>query len=99
MPSPRLVVAVLLAALVASRSTSAIADDVIPGHVIDRPTNGAIIAGVLGLGFGLSLIPMREHPALWEHELFGEADDSVHTSFSSRAAAISDGLLAAAVAT
>lgn len=98
MPSPRFVVAVLLAPLVASRSTPAIADDVIPGHVIDRPTNGAIIAGALGLGFGLSLIPMREHPALWEHELFGEADGSVHTSFSSRAAAISDGLLAAAVA-
>ncbi len=98
MPSPRLVVALLLAALVASPSTPAGADDVIPGHVIDRPLNGAIIAGALGLWFGLSLIPIREHPALWEHELFGEADDSVHANFSFRAAAISNGLVATAVA-
>jgi len=98
MPSPRLVVAVVLAALLTSLSTSAVADDVIPGHVIDRPLSGAIIAGALGLGLGLALIPMRAHPALWEHELFGEADDSVHTSFSSRAAGMSDGLLGAAIA-
>jgi len=94
MTPPRFVVA----ALVVSLSTSAVADDIIPGHAIDRPTNGAIIAGTLGLGFGLSLIPMRASRALWDHELFGETDDAVHASFSPRAAQISDGILAAAVA-
>jgi len=94
MTPPRFVVA----ALVVSFSTSALADDVIAGHEIDRPTNGLVIGGALALGFGLSLIPMREHRALWQHEIFGDTDDPVHTSFSPRAAQISDGILAAAVA-
>ena len=102
MPSPRLFgtapVAALVAAVVVSLSTSAVADDVIAGHAIDRPTSGAVISGALALGFGLSLIPIREPRARWQHELFGDTDDAVHTSFSLRAAQISDGLLAAAVA-
>jgi membrane-associated phospholipid phosphatase len=89
----------LVAALVVCISTSAVADDdIIPGHAIDRPTNGLVIGGALGLAFGLSLIPIRPRHALWQHELFGEADDAVHATFSPRAAQISDGLLAAAVA-
>lgn len=94
MPLPRLVIA----ALVISLSTSAVADDVIAGHAIDRPVNGLAIGGALALGFGFSLIPMRAHRTLWQHELFGDTDDAVHTSFSPRAAQISDGILAAAVA-
>lgn len=90
----------LAAALVTRLATPAVAvaDDAIPGHQIDRSTNGAIIAGALGLGFGLSLIPVRAPSALWEHELFGEADDAVHASFSPLAAQLSDGLLAASIA-
>jgi len=94
MPPPRFVVA----ALAVSLSTSAVADDVIPGHAIDRPADGLVIGGALALGLGLSLIPMREHRALWQHELFGDTDAAVHTSFSPRAAQLSDGILAAAVA-
>ncbi len=86
-----LAVAVLLAA------TPAHADDHIAGHTVDRPTDGLVIGSALGLGLALSLVPMREH-APWQHELFGEADDSVHDQFSRRAAQISDGLLATTVA-
>jgi membrane-associated phospholipid phosphatase len=98
MPSPRCLVTILVTALITSLASPAVAEDVIPGHQIDRATNGAVIAGALGLGFGLSLIPVRAPAALWEHELFGEADDAVHASFSPRAAQISDGLLAASLA-
>jgi membrane-associated phospholipid phosphatase len=98
MPSPRFVVTALGFALVAGLPTRARADDSIPGHAIDRSTEGAVIAGVLGLGLGLSLIPVRPPTTLWAHELFGEADDTVHTTFSPHAAQISDGLLAASIA-
>lgn len=98
MASPRLVAAVPVAALALGLATPAHADDVIAGHVIDRPINGVIIGGALALGFGLSLIPMRPDHALWQHELFGVADDAVHANFSLRAARISDATLAAMVA-
>jgi membrane-associated phospholipid phosphatase len=98
MPSTRLATAVLFAALAIRLATPAAADDVIPGHAIDRPANGAIIGGALALGFGLSLIPMRAQHALWQHELFGDTDDPVHDYFSPRAAQISDATLAATIA-
>lgn len=98
MPSPRVFVTTLVMALITRLASPAAADDVIPGHSVDTATDGAIAAGALALGFGLSLIPVRRPSALWEHELFGEADDAVHASFSPRAAQISDGLLAASIA-
>jgi membrane-associated phospholipid phosphatase len=88
----------LVAALVITLTTPALAEDVIAGHAIDRQANGAVIAGVLGVGLGLSLIPVHTPSALWDHEIFGELDDAVHASFSPRAAQISDGLLAASIA-
>lgn len=88
----------VVAALALGLARPAAADDVIAGHVIDRPASGLVIGGALGLGFGLSLIPMRPHHALWQHELFGATDTAVHANFSSRAAQISDAALAATVA-
>lgn len=96
MPS-RLVVAAL-GLVVSGLVTPATADDVIPGHEIDRPVNGAVIGGALGLSLGLSLIPIRTHRAMWQRELFGRVDHAVHASFSPRAAQISDATLAATVA-
>ena len=93
--SSRLVIA--LAAVVVS-SEAARADDVIPGHAIDRPVNSAVTAGALGAAFGLSLIPVRQPSVLWQRELFGDLDGAVHTSFSPRAAQLSDVLLAGAIA-
>jgi membrane-associated phospholipid phosphatase len=98
MPSPRLVVTTLIAAFAITPARPAAADDFMPGHRIDRAATSAIVAAALGAGFGLSLIPVRAPAALWDHELFGEADDAVHASFSPRAAQISDGLLAASIA-
>jgi len=98
MPLPRLVVITLLASVVIGSVTLAAADDTIPGHAIDRTATGAVIAGAVGLGLGLSLIPVHVHRGLWAHELFGDADDAVHTSFSLRAADLSDGLLASSIA-
>jgi membrane-associated phospholipid phosphatase len=76
----------------------AAADDTIPGHRIDRPAAALVLGGAIGAGFGLSLIPIDLDRPLWQHELLGSADDRVHDRFSTRAAAISDGLLIAAVA-
>lgn len=87
----------LAAALTLSIATPALAEDTIPGHAIDRGTDGAILGGTLGVALGVSLIPVHPSGALWEAELFGAADASVHTSFSPRAAQISDGLVAASV--
>jgi membrane-associated phospholipid phosphatase len=97
MPSPRLAAA-LFAVLALRLATPAAADDAIAGHAIDRPTDGLLIGGALALGFGLSLSPMRADHALWQHELFGEADGAVHGNFSPRAAQISDATLAATIA-
>jgi membrane-associated phospholipid phosphatase len=97
MPS-RLVVAALILGLGLGLVTPATADDVIPGHQIDRPLDGAVIAGALGLGLGLSLLPVRTDRGIWRRELFGGVDRSVHARFSPRAAQISDATLAATVA-
>lgn len=92
MPS-RLLGTALLLCLVAP----ATADDVIPGHTVDRPLDGAVIAGTLGLAVGLSLIPVPVPRGTWRRELFGRVDASVHARFSPRAARISDLTLAATV--
>src|SRR6185503_19736420 len=98
MALPRLTVAALLVVLLARLSTPAIADDVIPGHAIDRPTDGAIVGGALAVALGLSLVPVPTQRALWRRELFGNTDAAVHARFSPRAAGLSDAVLAAAVA-
>jgi membrane-associated phospholipid phosphatase len=89
----RLVVAVLIVA-----ATSARADDVIPGHAIDRSLDSAVVAGALGAAFGLSLIPVRPPSVLWQRELFGVVDGAVHASFSPRASQLSDVILAGTIA-
>jgi len=95
MSSPRLLAAVLVCVLTAP----AAADDVIPGHSVDRPTTGLAIGGALVAALGLSLIPVHVPAGLWQHELFGAADESVRDSFSRRAVQLSDGLvIASAVA-
>ena len=96
MALPRLTVAALLTAVV-GRAT-AVADDAIPGHAIDRPSNGIVIAGALGVAAGLSLVPVSTARALWKRELFGNTDAAVHARFSPRAARISDALVGATIA-
>jgi membrane-associated phospholipid phosphatase len=88
----------LFAVFVKTLTAPAIADDVIAGHVIDRPSSGLVLGSVLVLGVGLSLVPMRADHALWQHELFGDDDAAVRANFSLRAAQISDAALAATVA-
>lgn len=83
-------------ATLAAPTASFADDDVIPGHVIDRPVTGAIV-GITAVGaFGFSLIPIREQAELWQSELLG-SDVGVHDNFSRRASHISDGLLAASL--
>jgi membrane-associated phospholipid phosphatase len=74
------------------------ADDAIPGHAIDRSTDGLVIAGALGVAAGLSLVPVSTARALWNRELFGDTDAAVHARFSLRAARISDALVGATIA-
>ena len=79
-------------------ATPAVADDAIPGHAIDRSTDGIVVAGALGVAAGLSLIPVSTARALWTRELFGDTDAAVHARFSPRAARISDALVGATIA-
>jgi membrane-associated phospholipid phosphatase len=88
----------VVAALTLGLATPALADDVIPGHEIDRSATGLVIGGALAASLRLSLIPVRAHPVLWQRELFGDVDGAVHTSFSPRAATLSDAALAATIA-
>ena len=91
------VLAAVTVLLVTAASAPSLADaDQIPGHPIDRPVAGAIIGVTLVGALGASLVPMRE-PRLWRRELW-EIDEVVHDNFSRRAAHLSDGLLAAAIA-
>jgi membrane-associated phospholipid phosphatase len=85
------------AALILCLATPALADDLIPGHRVARGQAGLVIGGALAAAFGAALIPLRDHPARWHHELFGAVDAAVHDQFSRRAAQISDGLIGAAV--
>ena len=94
----RLAVAALVAAAIFRPAAPASADDVVPGHTIDRPTDGAVIGGALAAALGLSLVPVPAQRALWTRELFGNTDAAAHAQFSPRAARISDAVLAAAVA-
>lgn len=98
MPPARPLVAFLVVALAVCAATPAVADDVIPGHVIDRQTNAVIVGAALGAALGLSLIPVSTERALWTRELFGDTDTAVHASFSPMAARISDAAVAATVA-
>lgn len=75
----------------------AVADDVIPGHRVDGPTDGTITAVAVGGTLGLSLIPIRVEAPLWRRELFA-ADEAVRDNFSRRASHVSDALLVASLA-
>jgi membrane-associated phospholipid phosphatase len=87
----------VLAVLTLCLATPAIADEAIPGHQIDPALDGAIVGGALGLGLGLSLIPVRAPQGTWRRELFGGVDALAHARFSPRAAKISDAALAMTV--
>src|SRR6187549_2459364 len=89
----RAVAGVLCLSLVAS----ARADDVIPGHTIDRPVNGGITGVAMAIGFVAQLIPLR-HRDLWKVELTS-FDESVRLNYSPRAAAMSDALFGLSIAT
>jgi membrane-associated phospholipid phosphatase len=71
-------------------------DDMIPGHTVDRPVNGAIVGGSFAIGLVSQLIPLRS-TELWGTEL-ASFDDQVRGTFSPRASHLSDGLLAASLA-
>jgi membrane-associated phospholipid phosphatase len=92
---PRALVA--LAALGSLAAPAAADDDVIPGHSVDAPVDGAIQALALGGTLAFSLIPIRDEHALWRTELF-EIDTGVHDNFSRRAAHLSDALLVSSMA-
>jgi len=93
----RVVVSLVVASLVWAASPAAADDDVIPGHTVDGPIDGAVQAVAIGAGLGFSLIPMREHTELWSNEMM-ELDRSVRDNFSRRAAHVSDALLAGSIA-
>ncbi|MDX2087255.1 MAG: phosphatase PAP2 family protein [Kofleriaceae bacterium] len=83
-------------AVVLAMASPAVADDVIPGHSVDRPRDGAIQGLAIGVSLGAMLIPIRDRDP-WQRELF-EMDEGVKDKFSRRASAISDGLLGLSLA-
>jgi membrane-associated phospholipid phosphatase len=87
-----LVVCVLWAAVPAHAD-----EDVIPGHTVDRPIDGAVQGLAVAATLGFSLIPARKNPELWNDELL-QVDRGVRHNFSRRAAHLSDALLAASIA-
>src|SRR5438874_617472 len=84
----RAVLAVCLAA------SSAHADDAIPHHTVDAQTDRVVILGALAAAVSPMTIPIRH--ALWDRELFGDADTREH--FSRAASQISDATLGASIA-
>jgi membrane-associated phospholipid phosphatase len=96
--TPRVIVPFVVASLVWAVAPAAAEEgDVIPGHTVDAPVDGAVQGLALGATLAFSLIPIRSHPELWKHELIS-LDDEGHNTFSRRAAHISDALLAASLA-
>jgi len=93
----RVVALLVVASLVGTVAPAAADQDVIPGHTVDRPIDGAVQAVAIGAGLGLSLIPMRDSPELWSREMM-ELDESVRDNFSRRASHLSDALLAGSIA-
>jgi len=91
----RLVAVAILLSITAS-VTAAHADDVIPGHTVSRPVDGAIQILAFTAGLTAKLIPARDRQP-WDEEVFG-ADMRVRDNFSRRAAHISDGLLGLSLA-
>lgn len=94
--STALAALVLVSAAVPSVAHAELTPDEIPGHPVTPGISGAVIAGGLGIGLAMQLVPIRTR-SLWRTELVG-SDDDVHANFSTRAAHLSDGLLAASLA-
>jgi len=92
----RVAVPLVVASLLWTATPARADEDVIPGHTVTRPVDGAIQGLALGAALGLSLIPIRDHE-LWNVEMFG-VDRGVRDNFSRRAAHVSDALLAASLA-
>lgn len=96
--SQRALTSVLCLSLSVALVAPADADDAtIPGHEIDRRVNGGITGLAMGIGLVAQLIPLR-HRDLWNVELTS-FDERVRLNFSPRAAAVSDGLFLASLAT
>lgn len=91
------VVLPVLACMLWSTGEARADEDVIPGHTVDRPVDGAIHVGALAAVLGFSLIPMRTNPQPWRTELL-EVDLGVRDNFSQRANHLSDVLLVASLA-
>ena len=86
----------VVGALCLALAVPAHADDTIPGHEIDRRTNGAISFVAMGIGAAGQLLPIRRD-TVWSSEL-ADFDDRVHDNFSRRAGSLSDAMLGVAVA-
>ena len=93
----RVAVPLVVASLLWTAAPARADQDVIPGHSVTRPVDGAIQGLALGAALGFSLIPLRKNPELWNVEMLG-ADLGVRDNFSRRAAHLSDALLAASLA-
>jgi len=93
----RVAVPLVVASLLWTASPARADQDVIPGHSVTRPVDGAIQGLAVGAALGFSLIPIRKDPELWNVEMFG-VDRGVRDNFSRRAAHLSDALLAASLA-
>ncbi|MBA3456851.1 MAG: phosphatase PAP2 family protein [Deltaproteobacteria bacterium] len=93
----RAVVMSVLACFLGTAAPARADEEVIPGHTVDRPVDGAVQGLALGATLGFSLIPMRSDPQLWATELL-QVDRGVHDNFSRRAAHLSDALLVSSLA-
>lgn len=93
----RAVVLAVLACMVWTAGPARADEDVIPGHTVNRPVDGAVQGAALGATLAFSLIPLRKDPQLWGTELL-EVDHGVRDNFSRRAAHLSDALLVTSLA-